>query len=66
MRQQVNTLKISDLFSDTPLVLKEEDGKYYEVHFSGEAIDGWDTPILTFLKKGKRIYKKDLGILADD
>ena len=66
MRQKVNTMKISDLFSDTPLVLKDDDGKYYEVQFSGEAIDGWDRPVLTFIKKGKRIYKKDLKGLADD
>lgn len=64
MKQQINTLKISDLFSDTPLILKEEDGKYYELHFSGEVIDGWDNPVLTFLKKGNRIYKKDLEILT--
>ena len=66
MRQQVNTLKISDLFSDTPLILKDDDGKYYEVQFSGEAIDGWDRPVITFIKKGKRIYKKDLKGLTDD
>ena len=66
MKQKANTIKISDLFSDTPLILKDDDGKYYEVQFSGEVIDGWDRPVLTFIKKGKRIYKKDLGLLTDD
>ena len=66
MKQKANTIKISDLFIDTPLILKDDDGNYYEVQFSGEAIVGWDRPVITFIKKGKRIYKKDLKGLTDD
>ena len=54
------TLRISDLFSDCPLIL-EEDGKYYELRYNGETVSGFsDTPVQIYLRKGPRIYKKDL------
>lgn len=57
---KLTTLKISDLFSDCPLIL-EDDGKYYELRMSGVAVSGFDdTPIQIYLRKGDRIYKKDL------
>lgn len=54
------TLRISDLFSDCPLIL-EDDGKYYELRMSGVAVSCFDdTPVQVYLRKGDRIYKKDL------
>ena len=53
-------IKISDLFSDCPLILKD-DGKYYELRMSGVSVSGFDdTPVQVYLRKGDRIYKKDL------
>ena len=57
---ETNTIRISDLFTDTVVVLKD-DGKYYELWVTGEEIiDGWGMPVVNFVEKGKRIYKKDL------
>lgn len=57
---KLTTLRISDLFSDCPLIL-EDDGKYYELRMSGVAVSGFDdTPVQVYLRKGDRIYKKDL------
>lgn len=51
---------ISDLFEDTPIILVE-DGKYYELEKIGYSIDGiTDLPSGVFVRKGSRIYKKDL------
>ena len=56
----MTTVRISDLFSDCPLIL-EDDGRYYELRYSGASISGFDdVPIQIFLKKGPRIFKKDL------
>lgn len=56
----MTTLRISDLFSDCPLIL-EDDGKYYELRMSGVSVSGFDdAPIQIYLRKGDRIYKKDL------
>ena len=56
----MTTLRISDLFSDCPLIL-EDDGKYYELRWSGATVSGFDdTPVQIYLRKGPRIYKKDL------
>lgn len=51
---------ISDLFEDVPVIL-EEDGKYYELEMSDYVIDGLsDLPCAVFVRKGGRIFKKDL------
>ena len=56
----MTTLNISDLFSDCPLILVD-DGKYYELRMSGVAVSGFnDVPVQVFLRKGPRIFKKDL------
>lgn len=56
----MTTLRISDLFSDCPIIL-EDDGKYYELRWSGVSVSGFDdTPVQVFLRKGPRIFKKDL------
>ena len=54
-------MKISDIF-DIPIILyDEEKNMYYELEFYGYVLDGFtDFPIKAYLKKGKRIYKKDL------
>lgn len=58
--KKANTLKISDLFSDCPLIL-EDDNKYYELRMSGVSLSGFDdVPVQIYLKKGNRIYKKDI------
>lgn len=50
---------MSDIF-DIPLVLVD-DGKYYELEFNTYALaQPSDFPCLAFLKKGKRIYKKNI------
>ena len=60
----MNTIKISDLFSDCPIILIEQTPKqtrYYELKYSGEWLDGFsDQPVQVFVKKGKRISKKEL------
>ena len=39
--KKANSLKISDLFSDCPLIL-EDDNKYYELRMSGVSLSGFD------------------------
>lgn len=62
----MNTIKISDLFSDCPVILVEKSpsGKqvhYYELRFDDVSLDGFsDQPIQVFLKKGNRITQKEL------
>ena len=60
----MNTLNISDLFSDCPIILREKTQKqthYYELKYDGEALDGFtDQPVLVFVKKGKRIPAKEV------
>lgn len=50
----MTTLRISDL-------ILEDDGKYYELRMSGVSVSGFDdTSIQVYLRKGDRIYKKNL------
>lgn len=50
-------MKTSDIF-DIPLVLID-DGKYYELEFDDYTLDGLtELPIICYLRKGDRIYKK--------
>lgn len=50
----MTTLRISDL-------ILEDDGKYYELRMSGVSVSGFDdTLVQVYLRKGDRIYKKNL------
>lgn len=53
-------VKLEDLNLDADIVLKE-DGMYYELEYAASIIDGVsELPTRFILKKGKRIYKKEL------
>ena len=62
----MNTINISDLFSDCPVILveKSSSGKqvhYYELRFDDVSLDGFtDQPVQVFVKKGNRITHKEL------
>ena len=54
-------MKMSGIF-DIALILKDSNGLYYELVFDGYALEQPDDfPVQCFLKKGKRIYKKELN-----
>lgn len=55
-------MKISDLISDAALLFYNEDeNRYYELLFEGEIVNGFtDAPMVIILKKGKRVYNKDI------
>lgn len=56
----MTTIRISDLYSDCPIIL-EENGKYYQLKLKDVTLDGFtEAPVQIFLKKGDRIYKKNL------
>lgn len=55
------TMKMSDIF-DIPLILIDNNGHYFELKFDGYSLEQpSDFPCIAFLKKSKRITKKDLN-----
>jgi hypothetical protein len=56
------TLTLNDLIVDAELVFYDKDkNHYFELEYEGCIKDGFtEQPKTIFVKKGKRIYKKDL------
>lgn len=53
-------MKMSDIF-DIPLILVDDNGFLYELEFEGYTLEGGsEFPIQCFLKKGKRIFRKNV------
>ena len=54
-------MRLSDVF-DIPLVLKNNNGQYFELKFEGYALEQpSDFPVLAIVKKGDKIDKKELS-----
>ena len=52
-------MKMSDIF-DIPIILKDNNGHYFELEFDGYVLEQpSDFPSVAYLKKGKRITRKE-------
>ena len=55
-------MKVSDIICDSSLIFYDERlNHYFELKIDSTIVDGFtDLPVTTILRKGKRVYKKDL------
>ena len=50
---------MSDLLYDAEILI-EDDGKFYEAKLTDSVCDAYGIIVKTILKKGNRVFKKDL------
>ena len=50
---------ISDLLYDAEILI-EDDGKFYKAKLTDSVMDAYGVIVKAILKKGERVYKKDL------